>query len=222
MLAAKWKVSARFHVLVLVGGAIGLATGAFAQSTRYTCLNDTGERAITACNSVLKDNSSDPEAYLSRGAEYARKNDQKRAIADYDQALQLNPQYALAYYNRGLAYESRDELGRALADFRRAQELSSNDLDVKRAIARLSGTGTATASPPSTSSTSGSSKPLFGNFFSSSTSSNNDVPPATARASAASSTTSRLEALERLGKLRNSGVLSKQEFEQEKARILKE
>jgi hypothetical protein len=79
----------------------------------------------------------------------------------------------------------------------------------------LSGAGV-TAAPSS----SDGSKSAIGNFFS--RLSNNESPPVAARPSAASSNASRLEALERLGKLRNSGVLTKQEFEREKARILKE
>ena len=222
MFWAKGTISSKFGALVLVGVTVGLASGAFAQTIRYTCLNDSGERAIAACNTVLKSNSNDAEAYLSRGSEYARKGDHDRAITDYNYALQLNSQYALAYYNRGLARESREELGLALADFRKAQELSPGDLDARRAVARLSGASIPTTAPTSTSE---GPKSLFGNFFSRSTNSNNDVAPAaSAQASAASSnsSTSRLEALERLGKLRNSGVLSKQEFEREKARILKE
>ena len=204
MFWAKGTISSKFGALVLVGVTVGLASGAFAQTVRYTCLNDSGERAIAACNTVLKSNSNDAEAYLSRGSEYARKGDHDRAITDYDYALQLNSQYALAYYNRGLSRENRDELEGALADFRRAQELSPGDPDARRAVARLSGAGVASAPPPSTSA---GPKSLFGNFFSSSSNPNNDVPPATARASAApSSSTSRLEALERLGKLRNRGM----------------
>ncbi len=151
MLSAKGKACAKLHAVVLTGCAIGLgcaigsASGAFAQTIRYTCLNDSGDKAITACNAILKGNSNDSEAYLSRGSEYGRKGEHDRAISDYNNALAL--------------------------------------------ISRLS---------------------------------NNDSPPVAARSSAASSNASRLEALERLGKLRNSGVLTKQEFEREKARILKE
>jgi len=100
-----------------LGCAIGSASGAFAQTIRYTCLNDSGDKAITACNAILKGNSNDSEAYLSRGSEYGRKGEHDRAISDYNNALALNPQYALAYYNRGLAHESRDDLEQALADF---------------------------------------------------------------------------------------------------------
>src|SRR4051812_33149204 len=121
MFSANGKASGRkawtkFHVCVLIGCVVGLTSGAFAQNMRYTCLNDSGDKAIAACNSVLKGNTNDSEAYLSRGSEYARKGDNARAIVDYNYALQLNPQYALAYYNRGLARESRDELGQALTD----------------------------------------------------------------------------------------------------------
>jgi tetratricopeptide (TPR) repeat protein len=215
MLSAKGKVCSKFHAVVLIGCAIGSASGAFAQTIRYTCLNDSGDKAITACNTVLKGNSNDSEAYLSRGSEYGRKGEHDRAISDYNNALALNPQYALAYYNRGLAHESRDDLGRALADYKRAAELSPTDPDARRSVARLSGAGVIAA--PSSSD---GSKSAIGNFFS--RLSNNDSPPVAARPSAASSNASRLEALERLGKLRNSGVLTKQEFEREKARILKE
>jgi tetratricopeptide (TPR) repeat protein len=208
MLSATGKARTKFHVLVLIGGSIGLASGALAQTTRYTCLNDSGDKAITACNAVLKANSNDSEAYLSRGSEYAHKGDHERAIADYNSALQLNPVYALAYYNRGLARESRDELGLALSDFQKAAQLSPADPDVKRAVARLSATD------------SEGPKSVFGNFFS--RSSNNDAPTGATRPSARPNNTSRLEALERLAKLRGSGVLTKQEFEREKARILKE
>src|SRR6266550_5482356 len=109
MLSTTGTARTKVHAFVLIGGAIALASGAFAQSMRYTCLNDSGDRAINACNSVLKENSNDAEAYVSRGAEYAKKGDHERAITDYNYAIQLNPLYALAYYNRGLARESRDE-----------------------------------------------------------------------------------------------------------------
>jgi len=175
-------------VMALIGGALSWSTAAWAQSSRQTCLNETGERAITACTAVIKDNSGDVEAYQSRGSEYARRGDFDLAIADYDAAIKLNPDYPLAYYNRGLAFENKNQLQEALADFRRSAGLSPSDRNTQEAIARVTAAlGSGAPSAPSNRIT---------------------------------STAGRLDALERLGKLRSSGVLTKQEFEREKRRIL--
>jgi len=57
------------------------------------------------------------QAYILRGAGYARSGEYDRAINEYTQALRLNPNDALALYNRGDAYNSKGEYERAIQDF---------------------------------------------------------------------------------------------------------
>lgn len=176
--------------LVVAFGFWG-ASQASAQNFRQLCLTETGEKAINACSSLIRQNSTDAEAYHSRASEFARRGEDDRAIADYNEAIRLNPDYSLAYYNRGLALENKGQLKQALADFKAAAELSPTEADTKKAISRVT-----------TSMSNGTQE------FSSSNRNK--------------STTGRIEALERLSKLRNSGALTKQEFEREKKRLLED
>ncbi|HUN11070.1 MAG TPA: tetratricopeptide repeat protein, partial [Rhabdaerophilum sp.] len=59
---------------------------------------------IGSLSEVIRANPSDPQAYNTRGAAYARSGKFQDAIADFNKAVQLNPNYAAAYNNRALAF----------------------------------------------------------------------------------------------------------------------
>src|SRR5262249_48969062 len=63
------------------------------------------------------------QAYLDRGAAYARKDDNDRAIADFNRAIQLDPKNAQAYIQRGGTYSVKGDEDRAIADYNQAIKL---------------------------------------------------------------------------------------------------
>ena len=71
---------------------------------------------------VIERNPSDPGAYNTRGAAYARLGRYSDAIADFNKAVQLDPGNAPAYTNRALAFRQTNRNDAALADFTRAVE----------------------------------------------------------------------------------------------------
>lgn len=58
-------------------------------------------------------------AFSNRGAAYADKSEDDRAIADYNRATELDAKYVLAYHNPGVAHERKGDDDCAIADFAR-------------------------------------------------------------------------------------------------------
>jgi hypothetical protein len=97
--------------------------------------------------------------------------------------------------------------------------LQPGDADARRSVTRLT---SAVAEKEKALSSSASSGSAFRGVFRSSNPNDDYTGSAGSTSSGSSSSKSRIEALERLSKLRASGVLTKQEFDREKERILKE
>ncbi|MBI5888385.1 MAG: tetratricopeptide repeat protein [Deltaproteobacteria bacterium] len=68
-----------------------------------------------------------PVIHLSRGREYLKMGDFKRAIMDFDIAIGIYPDYGDAYTARGRAYGQSGEREKAVRDFNRAIELNPKD-----------------------------------------------------------------------------------------------
>src|SRR5215207_9056116 len=75
---------------------------------------------ISSLSEVIQRNPSDPAAYNTRGAAYARLARYADAINDFNKAVQVDPNYAAAYANRALAFRQTNRNDAALADFSRA------------------------------------------------------------------------------------------------------
>jgi Caspase domain/Tetratricopeptide repeat len=76
-------------------------------------------------------------AFFSRGYQWSRKGDDRRAITDYNEAIRLNPRHALAMMRRADSYEKLGELEKALADYQAAQAIYPTLTDFKAAIGRV-------------------------------------------------------------------------------------
>ena len=63
------------------------------------------------------DNQKLADLYNNRGAAFARKGDQDRALADYTRAIDLDSGTSAPYVNRGGLFYRRGELDRAIEDF---------------------------------------------------------------------------------------------------------
>jgi len=72
---------------------------------------------ISSLSEVIQRNPSDPAAYNTRGAAYARLARYSDAINDFNKAVQVDPNYAPAYANRALAFRQTNRNDAALADF---------------------------------------------------------------------------------------------------------
>ena len=81
---------------------------------------------ISSLSEVIQRNPSDPSAYNTRGAAYARVGRYSDAVSDFNRALQIDPNYAPAYANRALAYRQTNRNDQAFADFSRAIEADPN------------------------------------------------------------------------------------------------
>jgi lipoprotein NlpI len=95
--------------------------------------------AIKHCTRAIESGKLTPAeralAHLSRGIEWAAKNDQDRAISDYDAALGLDPKLADALHNRGIAWAHKGNPDRAIADFDAALRLQPKDTSILHARA---------------------------------------------------------------------------------------
>ncbi len=87
---------------------------------------DDFEEALTALNRSIELDSSNAEAYVSRGITLHRMKETTRAIYDFDMAIELSPKWDWAYANRGYVYYLNEKYSEALADLNRAIELDDN------------------------------------------------------------------------------------------------
>src|SRR4051812_36584549 len=117
----------RFAPLVLAALSLGLA-GCAATSgggtQRIAVVEDDTQGVskvnIASLSDVIQRNPSDPSAYNTRGAAYARVGRYGDAISDFTKAVQIDPNYAPAYTNRALALRQTNRNEQAYADFTRA------------------------------------------------------------------------------------------------------
>ncbi|HLE62766.1 MAG TPA: tetratricopeptide repeat protein, partial [Pyrinomonadaceae bacterium] len=82
------------------------------------------QKAIEACNEVLKLDPRHAKAYFNRALAHFNLKDYDKAIDDSTQAIKINPQYAEAYHNRGTASGLKGKYTEALADIDQAIKLS--------------------------------------------------------------------------------------------------
>ena len=83
-------------------------------------LQGPADMRVSACAKLIErttDNQKLAELYNNRGAAFARKGDQDRALADYTRAIDLNSGTSAPYVNRGDLFYRRGELDRAIEDF---------------------------------------------------------------------------------------------------------
>lgn len=101
-------------------GSVGTGVAEVVTPTKDTTVN------IESLSDVVAHNPSDPEAYNTRGAAYARIGKFSDAIADFTKAVQLDPNNAAAFTNRALAYRQTKHNDLALADFNHALQSNPN------------------------------------------------------------------------------------------------
>ena len=63
------------------------------------------------------------DAFNTRGAAHAAKEEWDRALSDYSTSIQLDPTVASTFYNRGVAYLHTEDYDRAIPDFDQALKL---------------------------------------------------------------------------------------------------
>ena len=118
--------------------ALMLAHAAYAQSTsdleQCKAITNNPDLAIKFCTRAIESGKLSPaeraQAYLSRGVEWAGKNDYDRAISDYDAALGIDPKLADAIHNRGIAWAHKGNPDRAITDFDAALRLQPKDAGI--------------------------------------------------------------------------------------------
>src|SRR5574341_96143 len=93
-------------------GRAGESSGSYTEALK---LHKAGKlkEAITRYDQAIKADPRFAEAYIGRGAAYARLGQRERAIKDYDEAIQINPKLPDAYYNRGNAFDDLKQHERA-------------------------------------------------------------------------------------------------------------
>jgi tetratricopeptide (TPR) repeat protein len=122
------------HILALLGATLAAssipALGATPAQNLAWCNNvppASSDQQIAGCTALIQANARNPAtlapAFNNRGATFAERGDQARALADYSQAIAANPRYADAYNNRGNAYAALGDLARATVDYDEAIRL---------------------------------------------------------------------------------------------------
>src|SRR5215213_9170234 len=71
---------------------------------------------ISSLSDVIQRNPSDPSAYNTRGAAYARIGRYGDAMSDFGKAVQIDPNYAPAYIGRGNLLRAQGQYQEALND----------------------------------------------------------------------------------------------------------
>ena len=125
---ASRRALASFLVAISLAGCVGAGGLSTAPSGAVAELETDKAAAqvnIASLTDVVKRNPSDPGAFNTRGAAYARIGQYKEAIADFGEAITLRPTYSPAYTNRALAFRQMGRDDDALADFNRAIETNS-------------------------------------------------------------------------------------------------
>lgn len=74
-------------------------------------------KTIESCNSVLKIDRNNYEAYLFRGLAYTYLEKYQPAISDFEQAIRLEPNFAFSYFGRGFARVQLQQYQQSIADF---------------------------------------------------------------------------------------------------------
>ena len=118
--------------------ALALAQALHAQSNtdleQCKAISNNPDLAIKHCTRAIESGKLAPaeraQAYLSRGVEWAAKNDYDRAISDYDAALGIDSKLADALHNRGIAWAHKGNPDRAITDFDAALRLQPKDAGI--------------------------------------------------------------------------------------------
>src|SRR4029079_2756730 len=126
----------RLAVFDLRRGALAAATaiGLAACQTQSTNWGDDGDLDKAAASEVnldslsvvIRQNPTDPNGYITRGAAYGRAGKLKEAMADFDKPIALTPQSYQAYYNRAVVEHRLDRDQQALADHNQAIAINAN------------------------------------------------------------------------------------------------
>ncbi|MBD2772273.1 tetratricopeptide repeat protein [Iningainema tapete] len=72
---------------------------------------------IQSCNSVLKIDKNNYEAYFFRGLAYIYLEKYQPAISDFEQAIRLEPNFAFSYFGRGFARVQLQQYQQSIGDF---------------------------------------------------------------------------------------------------------
>jgi tetratricopeptide repeat protein len=108
-----------------------LSSGAFAETPIEVCQYYSADRAISACDTILKGETNDyvrSVALAGRGWAYYEKKQFDRALADLDESIRLYPN-AQRYYRRGLVHSARKDVDRSIADFSSSIRLEGDNPD---------------------------------------------------------------------------------------------
>jgi len=95
-----------------------------AQPATETCLKESGEKAIAACDEAIKQNPRDDRAYSARGRAWASKRDFDKAVADFSEVMRLSVPTAKSYADRGNVWLMKREYNKAIADYGEAIKLA--------------------------------------------------------------------------------------------------
>ena len=90
----------------------------------------TADRALAACNDILKDRSEQPNYAMALrnrcGIKYT-KGDYDGALADCDRALELEPKSDIGYERRGLSWLEKGDDAHAMADLESSLQLNPDN-----------------------------------------------------------------------------------------------
>lgn len=105
---------------------------AMAHNSRAKTLFDAGqtEPAIADYTKVIALDPTYADAYVNRGAAYAKSGRRELALSDLNQALSLQPNNLGALFTRGLVYKEMHRLELALRDFNEYLAMVPNDSDI--------------------------------------------------------------------------------------------
>ena len=78
------------------------------------------QKALEACNAVLKLDENNFAAYFFRGFAYSHLEQYETAVADFEQAIRIDPSSAYPYFGRGFARVQLEKYRHSLADFEQA------------------------------------------------------------------------------------------------------
>jgi tetratricopeptide (TPR) repeat protein len=87
------------------------------------------QEAISDCTQVLRLNSKNDEALVTRGWAYAQQGYHLQALQDYDLALIIRPDCEVAYMNRGLSYMGCNNYQKAMDDFQQVIKINPHNAD---------------------------------------------------------------------------------------------
>jgi tetratricopeptide (TPR) repeat protein len=87
------------------------------QSAKSSCIKETGDRAIAACDDAIKQDPKDDRFYSARGRALASKREFDKAIADFSEVIKLGAASSSTFAARGSAWLSKRDYNKAIADY---------------------------------------------------------------------------------------------------------